>query len=110
MSEPEAQETSRGPGPRVVVVMGVSGSGKSTVGACLAERLGWRFADGDDFHSAGDVARMRSGHALTDADRAPWLAAVAAWIGSRLAAGEGGVVACSALKRRYRDILRAGRP
>lgn len=95
------------PPPRIVVVMGVSGSGKSTVGAELARRLGWRFVDGDDFHSPEHVARMHAGIALDDAARAPWLAAVAGWIRERLSAGETGVVACSALRRAYRDTLAA---
>lgn len=90
--------------------MGVSGSGKSTVGEALARRLGWPFLDADDLHTPAHVALMRSGQALTDAERAPWLAAVAAWIGARLDAGGTGIVACSALRRRYRDILAAGRP
>jgi gluconokinase len=89
----------------IVVVMGVSGSGKSTVGRQLAAELGWPFADGDDFHSPANVARLRAGQPLTDAERAPWLAAVAAWIHEQHG---GGVVACSALRRSYREILRGG--
>lgn len=96
--------------PRILVVMGVSGSGKSTVAALLAERLGWRFVDGDAFHDPRSIARMRAGSPLADRDRAPWLAAIAAWIDARIAAGEGGVVACSALRRAYRDVLAGGRP
>ena len=91
--------------PLVIVVMGVSGSGKSTVGRVLAERLGWVFQEGDDLHPGPNVTKMRSGVALTDEDRRPWLDRVAAWIEGRLAAGESGVVACSALKRAYRDRL-----
>lgn len=90
----------------VLVVMGVSGSGKSTVGARLAQRLGWDFADGDDFHPAANVAKMASGQPLSDADREPWLAAIAAWIDAELQAGRRGVITCSALKRQYRDKLR----
>ncbi len=97
-------------GPRVIVVMGVSGSGKSTVAACLAERLGWAFVDGDDFHSAAHVAKMRAGHPLDDDDRAPWLAAIAAWIDTRLQERDPGIVVCSALRRAYRDALVRGRP
>jgi gluconokinase len=93
-----------------VVLMGVSGSGKSTVVARLVERHGWVSAEGDDFHPAANVAKMSSGHALTDEDRWPWLRALATWIGEREAAGENGVVACSALKRAYRDLLRVGHP
>lgn len=89
--------------------MGVSGSGKSTVGRALAERLGWRFAEGDEFHSAANVAKMRAGIALTDEDRAPWLDAIAAWIRSTRASGERCVVACSALKRAYRERIAGGR-
>jgi gluconokinase len=94
----------------VLVVMGVSGSGKTTVGAMLAGRLGWAYADADDFHSAANIAKMHAGVPLDDADRMPWLASVGAWIDKRIAAGEPAVVSCSALKRGYRDMLRAGRP
>ncbi|MET0257038.1 MAG: gluconokinase [Methylobacterium sp.] len=97
------------PDPMVLVVMGVSGSGKSTVAERLAQRLGWAFVDGDDLHSPEHVARMRAGHALGDADRAPWLALVRAWIDARLAAGASGVIVCSALRRSYRDALVQGR-
>ncbi|KAB1074472.1 gluconokinase [Methylobacterium planeticum] len=90
--------------------MGVSGSGKSTVAARVAERLGWIFVDGDSFHSPEHIAKMHAGHALDDADRAPWLESIAVWIEQRLAAGEPGVVVCSALRRAYRDVLTRGRP
>lgn len=97
-----------GPAPRpVIVVMGVSGSGKSTVGGLLAERLGVPYAEADDFHPAANIAKMSAGHPLDDADRAPWLDAIAEWIEGR--GDRGGVVSCSALRRRYRDRLRAGR-
>ena len=96
--------------PPVLVIMGVSGSGKTTVARPLAARLGWPFKEGDDFHSPANIAKMEAGTPLGDADRAPWLAAIAAWIDDRAAAGEAGVVTCSALKRAYRDRLRAGRP
>jgi gluconokinase len=92
--------------PSVLVVMGVSGSGKTTVGSLLAGRLDWRYAEADDFHSKANVAKMAAGHPLTDDDRGPWLAAIAAWIDERIAHREPGVVTCSALKRRYRDVLR----
>ena len=94
----------------IVIVAGVSGSGKTTVGILLADRLGWRFADADDFHPAANVAKMRAGIPLTDADREPWLRAIAAWMDERIARGEDAVVGCSALKRSYRDLLLAGRP
>lgn len=94
----------------VIVVMGVSGCGKSTIAARLAERLGWQLAEADAFHSPGNVAKMRSGIPLTDADREPWLDAIARWIDAARAAGRPGVVACSALKRRYRDRLIGARP
>jgi gluconokinase len=94
----------------IVMVGGVAGSGKSTVGVMVANRLGWRFADADSFHSAANIAKMRSGVPLTDADRRPWLAAIAAWMDERRAAGESAVAGCSALKRSYRDELLAGRP
>jgi carbohydrate kinase (thermoresistant glucokinase family) len=94
----------------IVLVAGASGSGKTTAGALLAGRLGWPFEDGDDLHPAANVAKMHAGVPLTDEDRRPWLAAVMAWLDSRIAAGGQGVIACSALKRRYRDQLRQGRP
>lgn len=94
----------------IVVVAGVSGSGKTTVGAMLAGRLGWAFADGDSFHPAANIARMRAGVPLTDADRGPWLAAIATWMDDRIAAGESAVVACSALRRAYRQMLVRDRP
>ncbi|WP_342153610.1 gluconokinase [Methylorubrum sp. SB2] len=97
-------------GAIVLVVTGVSGSGKSTVASLLAERLGLPFADGDDFHDAQSIARMRAGHPLDDAARGPWLERTRAWIDRQLATGEGGVVACSALKRGYRRTLTGGRP
>ena len=93
-----------------MVIAGVAGTGKTSVGLLVASELGWPFADGDSFHTTASVAKMRSGAPLTDADRRPWLQAIAAWIGSREAAGGGGVVACSALKRSYRDLLRDGHP
>lgn len=89
----------------VIVVMGVSGCGKSTVAARLAERLGWRLAEADEFHSNANVAKMRSGTPLTDEDRWPWLEAIASWIDAARAAARPGVIACSALKRSYRDLL-----
>jgi gluconokinase len=85
--------------------MGVSGSGKSTIATALAARLGWTFEDGDKFHPASNVAKMRSGHPLTDEDRWPWLEAIADEIGRVCEAGGHVVIACSALKRAYRDIL-----
>ncbi len=88
-----------------IVVMGVSGSGKTTIAAMLAERLGWRFLEGDAFHPAANVAKMKAGTPLADADRWPWLRAISAAIGQ----GSDAVVACSALKRAYRDVLRADR-
>lgn len=92
----------------VIVVMGVSGSGKTTVGEALAKRLGWAFADADDFHPVANVEKMKHGIPLTDEDRAPWLAALHAAIEGWIAAGSGTVLACSALKRAYRDTLREG--
>ncbi|HEX3862999.1 MAG TPA: gluconokinase [Stellaceae bacterium] len=90
---------------RVAVVMGVSGSGKTTVGRALAARLGWNFQEGDALHPPENVAKMRAGHPLDDNDRAPWLAAVAARIDAWRCAGDCGVITCSALKRRYRDVI-----
>jgi gluconokinase len=88
---------------RPLVVMGVSGSGKSTVGAALAQRLRVPFADADDFHPPANIAKMTAGHALDDHDRHPWLEAVGAWLADH---PDGGVMSCSALKRKYRDQLR----
>jgi gluconokinase len=93
-----------------IVVMGVSGSGKSTVAAGLVERLGWDFAEGDDFHPPENVAKMAAGMPLDDEDRRPWLRALAAWIGEHEQAGRDDIVTCSALKRAYRDLLRDGHP
>ena len=93
-----------------LVVMGVSGSGKTTVAKGIAERLGWAFAEGDDAHPPANVAKMAAGEPLTDADRWPWLRSLAGWIGDREAAGQSAVLTCSALKRAYRDLLRDGHP
>jgi len=93
----------------IVVVAGVSGSGKTTVGSLLASRLGWPFTDADALHPAANIAKMRAGHPLSDADRKPWLAAVGARMDHFAAAGESAVLACSALKHSYRDQLLAGR-
>ncbi|CAL9413238.1 Gluconokinase [Actinosynnema sp. ALI-1.44] len=90
-----------------IVVMGVSGSGKTTLGAALARRLGVPFADADDFHPPANIAKMAAGTPLDDADRAPWLAAIAGWLADH---ADGGVVTCSALKRVFRDRLRAAAP
>jgi carbohydrate kinase (thermoresistant glucokinase family) len=92
--------------PVAVMVMGVSGSGKTTIGAMLAGRLGWEYAEADDFHPASNVEKMRSGQPLTDEDRWPWLRRIADWLDEHLAAGIPAVVTCSALKRSYRDLLR----
>jgi gluconokinase len=96
---------SRVPKP-VLVVMGVSGSGKSTLASLLAQRLGWLLQEGDVLHPQANVDKMAAGHPLDDNDRWPWLRLVAAWIDERSAAGEPGIVTCSALKRAYRDMLR----
>ncbi len=92
----------------IVVVAGVAGSGKTTIGKLLAGRLGCEFADGDSFHPAANVAKMEAGVPLTDADRWPWLRAIVAWMDQEAAAGRSAVVACSALKRRYRELLLSG--
>ena len=96
--------------PLAIVVMGVSGCGKSTVGRALAPHLGATFLDADDFHPPANVERMRAGIALTDAEREPWLDALAARLQHAAAADEPIVLACSALKRSYRDALRRGAP
>ena len=93
--------------PSPLVVMGVSGSGKSTVGAALAQRLRVPYADADDLHPPANIAKMSAGHALDDDDRYPWLEAVGAWLADH---PEGGVMSCSALKRKYRDQLRGHVP
>jgi len=95
--------------PCVIVVMGVSGAGKSTIAATLAGRLGWPYEDADWFHPRSNIEKMHSGQALTDEDRWPWLQGIAAWIEATRNAGGHGVIACSALKRTYRDILVSGR-
>ena len=87
--------------------MGVSGSGKSTVGAALAQRLRVPFADADDFHPAANIAKMTAGHALDDDDRYPWLDRIGEWLAEH---ADGGVMSCSALKRKYRDQLREPLP
>jgi len=92
-----------------LIVMGVSGSGKSTIAKGLADRLGWRFEDGDGFHPPSNVAKMSAGHPLTDEDRWPWLQAIADEIDRVSAAGGRVVIACSALKRAYRNVLVHGR-
>jgi carbohydrate kinase (thermoresistant glucokinase family) len=97
-------------GHSVLIVMGVSGVGKSTIAEALAQKLGWAFQEGDALHPPSNVQKMHAGVPLSDEDRAPWLAAIKRWIDARLAAGEPGVVTCSALKRSYRDFLVDGRP
>jgi carbohydrate kinase (thermoresistant glucokinase family) len=91
--------------PVIVVLMGVSGSGKTTVAALLAAALGWQFQEGDELHPPANVEKMHGGTPLTDADRLPWLQKIAAEIDAWRARGQSGVVACSALKRSYRDII-----
>jgi len=92
-------------GAPLLVVMGVSGSGKSTVGAALAQRLGVPFEDADDLHPAANIAKMSAGIPLDDDDRRPWLETIGTWLAAH--DGDGGVISCSALKRSYRDQLRA---
>jgi gluconokinase len=108
--ETKAGEPRGTPSAQVLVLMGVSGSGKTTVGAHLAGRLGWRSAEADDFHPPGNIAKMRSGMPLDDADRLPWLEAIAAQIDRWRTEGTRGIITCSALKRRYRDIIVGDRP
>src|SRR5690606_38350746 len=96
--------------PLVLVLMGVSGSGKTTIGKAVAARLGWPFEEGDDLHPAANIAKMRAKIPLTDADRRPWLEKIAARIDEWRQTGTGGIISCSALKRSYRDFLAAGRP
>jgi carbohydrate kinase (thermoresistant glucokinase family) len=96
--------------PQIVVVMGVAGSGKTSVGRHLATALGWTFAEGDDFHPPANLAKMAGGTPLTDADRWPWLDSIGQWIAGEAEENRSAVVTCSALKRRYRDRLRLARP
>jgi gluconokinase len=111
ISQMQAETVSRSPhtpdvsSPRVIVLMGVAGAGKTTVGRRLAASLGWPFADADDYHPAENVARMRRGEPLTDAERAPWLAALAALVGDHVRRDVPLVLACSALRHASRDVL-----
>jgi gluconokinase len=93
-----------------VVVMGVSGVGKTTVAQGIAGTMGWTFAEGDDFHPEANVVKMSAGQPLTDEDRWPWLRSIGTWLSAGIASGRSGVVTCSALRRVYRDLLREGRP
>lgn len=104
MADPETRR------PDIVVVMGVSGSGKTTVAQGISTAMGWEFAEGDDFHPEANLVKMHAGTPLTDEDRWPWLERIGDWISAREAAGESAVVTCSALRRAYRDVLRRGRP
>ncbi|MGV0109298.1 gluconokinase [Arthrobacter sp. CP30] len=91
--------------PNHVVVMGISGSGKTTIATRMAEQLGWVFAEADDFHPPANITKMTSGTALTDEDRWPWLESMRAWLTEQAHAGLSTVVTCSALRRSYRDVL-----
>jgi carbohydrate kinase (thermoresistant glucokinase family) len=99
MSKPNAERFA------VLIVMGVSGCGKTTIAELLSCELGWEYRDGDEFHPKSNVEKMHSGTPLTDDDRWPWLKAIAAWIDNKRQAGEHAIVTCSALKKSYRDIL-----
>ena len=94
----------------ILIVAGVAGSGKTTIGALLAGRLHWQFADADTFHPEANVAKMKAGIPLTDEDRQPWLHAITDWLDARTADGQSAVITCSALRRAYREQLLAGRP
>jgi gluconokinase len=91
--------------PRHIVVMGISGSGKTTIATRLAEQLGWAFAEADEFHPAANIEKMSAGTPLTDEDRWPWLEAMREWMSTQARAGRSTVVTCSALRRVYRDLL-----
>ncbi len=107
MSQPTSTPTGS---PRHLVVMGVSGVGKTTVAKLLASRLGYEFAEGDAFHPPENVEKMSAGTPLGDEDRMPWLRSLAEWMGQKHEAGTSTVVTCSALRRRYRDVLHGGAP
>ena len=94
----------------IVVIMGVSGSGKTTIAVQLSHRLGWQYQEGDALHSQANVDKMKAGHPLTDSDRLPWLRTIAEKIDAWRRAGISGVVTCSALKRAYRDVIIGNRP
>jgi gluconokinase len=109
--EPDIASAERAPAmPSVLVVMGVSGCGKSTIGTQIAIQLHWEFEDGDWFHPASNIEKMHSGHPLTDDDRWPWLNAIADFVDATRRAGNHAVIACSALKRSYRAIIVGNRP
>jgi gluconokinase len=94
----------------ILILMGVTGSGKSTLGKLLSERLGWSFHDADDFHPASNIAKMRQGIPLNDDDRRPWLLAIQKFMREALAEGRNAIIACSALRASYRELLLAGDP
>ncbi|MGD1941243.1 MAG: gluconokinase [Leptolyngbyaceae cyanobacterium] len=94
----------------IVILMGVSGSGKSTIGQQLARAMGWRFVEGDELHPLANVEKMRQGIPLTDADRGPWLQAIRQQIDQLQQAKQGAVITCSALKQRYREVLQSAQP
>ncbi|WP_353951465.1 gluconokinase [Knoellia sp. S7-12] len=96
------------PATRHVIVMGVSGSGKTTIAEGVTEQTGWAFAEADEFHPKANITKMEAGTALTDEDRWPWLGALGAWMQQKSAEGTSTVITCSALKRTYRDVLRSG--
>src|SRR5579863_150837 len=103
-TSPAELEAARHVGKTVLLLMGVAGSGKTTIALELQRVLNWPYIDGDDLHPPANVEKMRAGHPLNDEDRAPWLRAIARWIDDRIAAGEPGIITCSDLKRAYRDV------
>ncbi|MCW0212850.1 MAG: gluconokinase [Pseudonocardia sp.] len=107
---PSGSPGTTSPGTTTLIVMGVSGVGKSTVADELVRRTGWAFAEGDDLHPEANRRKMAAGQPLTDEDRWPWLRLIADWIGEQEAAGRDAVLTCSSLRRRYRDVLREGHP
>lgn len=104
-SDSDSASAASVPAPRIILIMGVAGSGKTTVGLRLAAALGWPFRDADDFHPERNIAKLSSGIALTDRDRAPWLAAIRAFMEATLANQQRAVLTCSALRQSYRDVL-----
>jgi carbohydrate kinase (thermoresistant glucokinase family) len=107
---PDSSASAEGFAPHILIIMGVSGAGKTTIARLLAKQLGWPFRDADEFHPRANVEKMKSGIPLDDEDRKPWLVAIAAFIDAERSCGAHAIVTCSALKRAYRDVIAGERP